>query len=33
MYHILEEPIDLTTVFTGIGPEFRAFLVFSGAGE
>lgn len=30
MYHIQEEPIDLSRVFTGIGPETGAVLIFAG---
>jgi molybdopterin synthase catalytic subunit len=30
MYHIQEEPIDLSQVFTGIGPDTGAILIFAG---
>jgi molybdopterin synthase catalytic subunit len=30
MYHIQEEPIDLSQVFTGTGPETGAVLIFAG---
>lgn len=30
MYHIQEEPIDLSQVFAGIGPETGAVLIFAG---
>ncbi len=30
MFHIQEEPIDLSQVFTGVGPETGAVLVFAG---
>lgn len=30
MYHIQEEPIDLSQVFTGIGPDTGAVLIFAG---
>jgi molybdopterin synthase catalytic subunit len=30
MYHIQEEPIDLSQVFTGIGPETGAVVIFAG---
>jgi molybdopterin synthase catalytic subunit len=30
MYHIQEEPIDLSQVFNGIGPDTGAVLIFAG---
>lgn len=30
MYHIQEEPIDLSHVFVGIGPDTGAVLIFAG---
>ena len=30
MYHIQEEPIDLSQVFAGIGPDTGAVLIFAG---
>lgn len=30
MYHIQEEPIDLSQVFMGVGPETGALLIFAG---
>lgn len=30
MFHIQEEPIDLSQVFSGIGPETGAVLIFAG---
>jgi molybdopterin synthase catalytic subunit len=30
MFHIQEEPIDLSQVFTGVGPDTGAVLVFAG---
>ena len=30
MYHIQEEPIDLSQIFAGIGPDTGAVLIFAG---